>query len=844
MGFKRLYLPSTGAAAVSPAFDSGWEHATATADRIAAVTTRISSSMTSKTATKSTSSVADTDGIARQYVSDPLAAQTITGTLKGQVRAMESATSANMRSQIVVRVVSNDGSTERGVLYPGDLHTHGANANANPTNEFGTSLANRRFPRSGFANTLTSVTTEDGDRLVIEIGFRHHLASSTATVGTFSFGDNSGTDLPENDTTTTANNPWVEFSNTIYFQGETIPILAQSDASTEISYLNADIGGTLVTGGAQRFSLTDAADITDISVGLMRVGSPPGNLRIELLTSSGTVPSSTVLGTSGTMAATSVSNVTITWYTFTFSTPVSLSAATDYWFAIRNSNDTTSSSNIIGIYGSSTDVYAGHPMAQRQNGSWLSVSTYDLGFAIYGTAGALPVTISGAVATASGMANASKTLQSIPGSVSAASGMANTSKTLRAIPGSVSTASGLAPSSKARIQIAGALSTASGDALAGIERITIPGSVSLASGDAFSGILVIPLVISGSVAAASGDALAGSLSLLIPGSLSPADGMAYGGTMPRLVTGSVALASGDALSGSLAVLIPGGYAIALGDAYAGTIASAGAITVGGSVAEAFGDALAGFPIYPATVAGSVSLATGLALASTPHITPLGSVAVASGGALTGQVRSLIPGSMAAASGLALSGTMPRTIAGAVAVATGGAATGQLFLTIRGAQAPASGAALTSKPRLTITGATSLATGAAYEGTVAIPVIILGSLATASGAALTGKPLLLITGSTGLATGDAFSGNVAIPRIILGSVAIAFGEAYPGTLLRPGLELAGYLIVLSGISASLQQVNAGLVATSFDALPTLTGGIVVVESSQSTFAYPSSGGIEA
>jgi hypothetical protein len=74
------------------------------------------------------------------------------------------------------------------------------------------------------------VVCEDGDRLVVEFGGGRALSWT----GDFaiSFGDNSGTDLPEDDTTTAANNPWLEFSMTIAWQD-----ISGSVSVSDLSYL-------------------------------------------------------------------------------------------------------------------------------------------------------------------------------------------------------------------------------------------------------------------------------------------------------------------------------------------------------------------------------------------------------------------------------------------------------------------------------------------------------------------------------------------------------------------------------------------------------------------------------
>lgn len=210
----RYYFPSTGAAACSPTFgggtSSGWGMTTG-ADRLEAVTIRINSSMTNKVSNGSGNNQG-LSPLVRQYVSKSIGAQTIIGTIKGQARALESSTSNNQRARLIVYVVSGDGATVRGVLYEGSDTIAGSN----PTGEFNTSLRNAKFPWiSESPATLSSVTAQNGDRIVFEWGANKENFSATGRTVTISFGDNSGTNLAEDEITTTANNPWIEFSQTI-----------------------------------------------------------------------------------------------------------------------------------------------------------------------------------------------------------------------------------------------------------------------------------------------------------------------------------------------------------------------------------------------------------------------------------------------------------------------------------------------------------------------------------------------------------------------------------------------------------------------------------------------------
>lgn len=223
----RFYLPSTGAAPVSPAFNTSWDE-NASADRLKCVRSRINSAMTDKVVAKATTA---TRALVRQYVSDQIEAQTIAaGTVKGQIRALESAANDNLDLvPLSIRIVSADGNTYRtpALVALGDYAA---------ASEFATTLTNRRIADG---DTTTEVVAEDGDRIVIEIGIKNS-ATGASVSGTLNFGDdNATTDLGENTTDTSAFNPWVELSQTIAFKvARTAPsnVVGIPDSTTEIDW--------------------------------------------------------------------------------------------------------------------------------------------------------------------------------------------------------------------------------------------------------------------------------------------------------------------------------------------------------------------------------------------------------------------------------------------------------------------------------------------------------------------------------------------------------------------------------------------------------------------------------
>lgn len=150
------------------------------------------------------------DVLMGQFVSEPLAAQTINGDVKGIIRALESAASADMRAQMNIRVITAV-NTVRGTLLAHDTSAL--------SNEFdATTLTNRKFPVNwtGSGTALSSVVAESGDRIVIEIGFRGFTGAGPNA--SLEFTGANATDLAENETDVLQNTPWIEFSADLVFE--------------------------------------------------------------------------------------------------------------------------------------------------------------------------------------------------------------------------------------------------------------------------------------------------------------------------------------------------------------------------------------------------------------------------------------------------------------------------------------------------------------------------------------------------------------------------------------------------------------------------------------------------
>jgi len=217
----RFYLPNTGAAEASPAFTVASWQKTSDADRIKTDVVKIASVMTTRTGAQLAG--APNFILLRQYVSEPLAPQTITGNLTGQIRALQSASPLNATIAILVKVCSNNGASITGTLLP----IAAPDTATTPPKMESTVLTNRILLNTSEVTPipLSSLAVNDGDRLVFELGYRDDDNSgNTARTGSLSFGDDSVTDLAVEDTTIAANNPWIEFDTNLAFQITPTPI--------------------------------------------------------------------------------------------------------------------------------------------------------------------------------------------------------------------------------------------------------------------------------------------------------------------------------------------------------------------------------------------------------------------------------------------------------------------------------------------------------------------------------------------------------------------------------------------------------------------------------------------
>lgn len=208
----RFYFSEDLAAPVSPpAPGAEWEHVNSGVTRKALIAPDGSALTTTAYTPDAADDLTDRDSLHRQYVSDPLAAQTIgVQGITAQFQCSEANAANNLFLTVVLKVISNDGTTVRATILA---------ITRDASTEISTTLTNRDFPS---VNT-SSYTCVAGDRILIEVGVGGLCTAAGGVQGhnaSLRFGCSaSGGDLPADDTdTTTTKRPWLEFANTLAFQ--------------------------------------------------------------------------------------------------------------------------------------------------------------------------------------------------------------------------------------------------------------------------------------------------------------------------------------------------------------------------------------------------------------------------------------------------------------------------------------------------------------------------------------------------------------------------------------------------------------------------------------------------
>lgn len=202
----KLYLESSGTPSISPTPNAGWTNVNQFT-RFTSRTIKQSSTMTTKNITDALSDQQDI--IIGQWISPSLTTgQTITGaqTVSCQARFSETSNSNNLF--LVWAVYIFNGTT---------LQQTVITKRNDGTEVVLTTLTNRTDSTTSVAGNYTTVK---GDQIVIEIGLEGNPSGTAVHDGSMSYGSNSATDLPSDDSTIAADNPNVILNDTLTFTHE------------------------------------------------------------------------------------------------------------------------------------------------------------------------------------------------------------------------------------------------------------------------------------------------------------------------------------------------------------------------------------------------------------------------------------------------------------------------------------------------------------------------------------------------------------------------------------------------------------------------------------------------
>lgn len=213
----RVYFAIDTAPATPSSWSAGWNKTTGTVSGKLVLSAGGSATNQGISQTNAASGTSGHFTAAWRAISAPLAAQTISGNVKGQLFGSEAAGTDNYTAAFAIKVIKSDNS-DRGVL----LAVSASDDTSATPPELVVTTATNRSLQDASENTsiaLSSLAVSAGDRLVIEGGFRQASTSTNQGRATPTNCDPASADLPEDNTTTTAtSNGWVEFSNSVEFQ--------------------------------------------------------------------------------------------------------------------------------------------------------------------------------------------------------------------------------------------------------------------------------------------------------------------------------------------------------------------------------------------------------------------------------------------------------------------------------------------------------------------------------------------------------------------------------------------------------------------------------------------------
>jgi hypothetical protein len=309
----RFYFPATASntSGLTPSFDAGWNYQ-AEAARCDLKSTKGSSAISAGTQVGAWTATAGQTALDRQFISGPLAAQTISGTFSLMLMVREFAGTDNVDRIITGLYVVNSSGTK--------VHTLKAIGNSGTTLEF-VANATHRTHTGANAVAITSYACASGDRIVAEIGYSNSTSATTPEASA-KWGENA-TDATINDNATTADRAgWIEFSANLTFASTPVTgTLAGTSTSAGsllgklgklVSAAGASVSaGTLVVlRGLLALLTAIAGSVGTLGALVGRTGLLPGTSS-GTATLTGTIEEDSASAVTGTLSGASVASGTL-----------------------------------------------------------------------------------------------------------------------------------------------------------------------------------------------------------------------------------------------------------------------------------------------------------------------------------------------------------------------------------------------------------------------------------------------------------------------------------------------------------------------------------------------------
>lgn len=159
-----------------------------------------------------------------------------------------------------------------------------------------------------------------------------------------------------------------------------VPIRAERGTTTHFNGSSYTGGDTSLQGDggfseriAQKFTLASAGAISEVIVSLKKENSPTDNVSVEIVADNNNEASGASQGTSSTVAGSSITT-SFTNITFSFSSPLILSAGT-YWAVVKRSGANHTSVRYV-VQKESSATGGSNTSGVRNNSSWSNSTSY------------------------------------------------------------------------------------------------------------------------------------------------------------------------------------------------------------------------------------------------------------------------------------------------------------------------------------------------------------------------------------------------------------------------------------------------------------------------------------